>query len=244
MAQYGKDETGLRRIWPFEVGAIDLAGLRADREQIWAEAVKLYDDGVSWWVDGNRVVIDPEETPKLAPYFSAPVTERALFDRQAEDRMQIDAWQYPIAEWWSQNNGLPYVTTSDVLTDALKIERSRWTKPEQMRVAAILVRMGFTHGKAGKRNARMRVFFPPSEEKQMLCQAPAKPSWKVTMICPSDHARSELMLRIGVCGRPVCEVVLQVGHGEARKQRLRTTGRPASRARRYAYTPVHTRGLR
>lgn len=165
MAQYGKDETGLRRIWPFEVGAIDLAGLRADREQIWAEAVKLYDDGVSWWVDGNRVVIDPEETPKLAPYFSAPVTERALFDRQAEDRMQIDAWQYPIAEWWSQNNGLPYVTTSDVLTDALKIERSRWTKPEQMRVAAILVRMGFTHGKAGKRNARMRVFFPPSEEK-------------------------------------------------------------------------------
>ena len=143
----------------------DLAGLRADREQIWAEAVKLYDDGVSWWVDGNRVVIDPEETPKLAPYFSAPVTERALFDRQAEDRMQIDAWQYPIAEWWSQNNGLPYVTTSDVLTDALNIERSRWTKPEQMRVAAILVRMGFTNGKAGKRNARMRVFFPPSEEK-------------------------------------------------------------------------------
>ena len=37
------------------------------------------------------------------------------------------------------------------------------------------------------------------------------------MICPSDHARSELMLRIGVCGRPVCEVVLQVGHGRGPK---------------------------
>lgn len=161
MSEYGKDETGLRRIWPFEVGAIDLDALRKDRAQLWAEAVKCYDDGVSWWVDARKRVIDPESSTAMASMFAEPLTERDIFDRQAEERMQIDAWQYPIMEWWRLNNGLPYTTTADVLADALKIEKSRWTKAEQMRVAAIMKRLGFTAGKAGPRNARFRAYFPP-----------------------------------------------------------------------------------
>jgi putative DNA primase/helicase len=165
MSEYGKDDTGLRRIWPFEVGDIDLDALRKDREQLWAEAVKCYDEGVSWWVDGRKRVIDPENTPALAALFAEPVTERDLFDRQAQERMQIDAWQYPIQEWLRTNNGLEYTTTAELLGEALKIEKSRWTKPEQMRVAAIIKRLGFTPGKAGPRNARFRAFYPPLKAK-------------------------------------------------------------------------------
>jgi putative DNA primase/helicase len=158
MAQYGKDETGLRRIWPFAVGSIDLAAIKRDREQLWAEAVKLFDAGVSWWVDGNKRVIDPETNPAYADLFDAPITERDLFSRQAEDRMQVDAWLYPIVDWLEQNNGAPHITTAEVLGGALNIDRARWSKSEQMRVSAILKRLGYEHRKVGPRTARVWAF--------------------------------------------------------------------------------------
>jgi len=161
MDEYGKDETGMRRIWPFFVGLINILALKADREQLWAEAVHYYDAGVPWWVDANKLVIDPENNPTYAELFKKSVTERELFDRQAEERMQIDAWMYPIAEWWAANNNLPHVTTALVLSDALKLEKARWTKPEQMRVAAILKRLGFQRRKVGSRTARVWGYIPP-----------------------------------------------------------------------------------
>ena len=169
MDEYGKDETGMRRIWPFAVGFIDVAGLKADRDQLWAEAVHLFDQGVPWWVDGNKVVLDPEEMPSLVPYFTEPVTERELFDRQAEDRMQIDAWMYPILEWWGQNNGLPYVTTAQIMEGALKLEKERWSKPEQMRVGAILKRLGFVRRKVGPRTARFWGYVPKDLANAVPC---------------------------------------------------------------------------
>ena len=49
---WGKDETGGRRFWPCRCdGEIDLAGIEAVRDQLWAEAVALYNAEktvVSW----------------------------------------------------------------------------------------------------------------------------------------------------------------------------------------------------
>lgn len=161
MDEYGKDESGMRRIWPFFVGFINIALLKADREQLWAEAVHHYDQGVTWWVDGDKIIFDPEHNPAHAELFDKAITERELFDRQAEDRMQIDAWLYPINEWWSANNNLPHVTTAQIMGEALKLEKARWTKPEQMRVAAILKRLGFVRHKVGPRTARVWGYIPP-----------------------------------------------------------------------------------
>jgi len=47
---FSKDTTGARRFWPVHVGAIDLAGIRARRDQLWAEAVHCYKAGENWLI--------------------------------------------------------------------------------------------------------------------------------------------------------------------------------------------------
>jgi len=45
------DATGSRRFWVREVvRQVDLDAIRRDRDQLWAEAVHLFDDGVQWWL--------------------------------------------------------------------------------------------------------------------------------------------------------------------------------------------------
>ena len=45
-----KDPTGERRYWVRAIGDIDLEGLRRDRDQLWAEAVCLYESGYQWYL--------------------------------------------------------------------------------------------------------------------------------------------------------------------------------------------------
>jgi putative DNA primase/helicase len=49
---YLRDKTGNRRFWPVKCGSkFDTKALKADREQIWAEAVARYKEGDIWWID-------------------------------------------------------------------------------------------------------------------------------------------------------------------------------------------------
>lgn len=48
---YLKDPTGARRFWPVKVmHEIDIARLKADAPQLWAEAVHLFKQGATWWL--------------------------------------------------------------------------------------------------------------------------------------------------------------------------------------------------
>ncbi|KAB2897333.1 MAG: hypothetical protein F9K40_13050, partial [Kofleriaceae bacterium] len=50
-AAYLKDPTGARRFWPIKVGVFDLARLRRDRDQLWAEAAHVEASGASIRLD-------------------------------------------------------------------------------------------------------------------------------------------------------------------------------------------------
>jgi predicted P-loop ATPase len=122
---YLRDETGGRRFWPIKTGAIDLAGLVRDRNQLFAEAVHLYRSGYRWWPDRAF------ERQHIAPVQAS--------------RLEIDAWEEPISTFLTDQTLIkpsPRVTTLQV-AQALNIATERLGKREQMRIAAIMRRRGW-----------------------------------------------------------------------------------------------------
>jgi predicted P-loop ATPase len=78
---YLKDDTGNRRFWPVPCGAsINLKLLEQERDQLWAEAVDLYNRGERWWVSN--------EENELLHHFE--IKQRSRRERgQLEDKLTI-----------------------------------------------------------------------------------------------------------------------------------------------------------
>jgi predicted P-loop ATPase len=68
---YLSDPTGNRRFWPFKAKCVDVAALKNDRAQLWAEAVYFYKQGL-------YIGPTPEET--------------ALAETQQRKRLAVDTW--------------------------------------------------------------------------------------------------------------------------------------------------------
>lgn len=134
---YLKDPTGNRRYWPVRCGAVRLDDIRANREQLWAEAVALYRQGVGWWVTADC---------------------EGLFEAEQSKRMELDSWHDVIAEWQhdrtqhkpGRDQDMRYGgahwkhwTIKDIMINALDIEANRQTKQDQRRVKTVLEELGW-----------------------------------------------------------------------------------------------------
>lgn len=120
--EYLKDATGNRRYWPVACTKVELEKLREIRDQLWAEAVFCYLAGELWWVN-------PEDA--------------ALFSEEQDERFVVDEWEGPILGWLEESQIGETTTGCDVLAQALKLDFGHWGKPEQMRVGAIMHRLGW-----------------------------------------------------------------------------------------------------
>ena len=135
--EYLRDHTGGRRFLPVRVlddASMDVAAVTAARDQLWAEAVHLFDSGVEWW----RLPDDIEE--------------------EQEARFTEDSWEGRTARWLAGvapgEHAYPlglvgryrqWVTTDEVLVHAIGVDAARHGRPEQMRVAHIMKRLGWRH---------------------------------------------------------------------------------------------------
>jgi putative DNA primase/helicase len=132
--EYLEDPTGNRRIWPVHCdGPVDLAGLQRDREQLWAEAVALYQAATPWW-PGQELV----ELCK---------PEQAL-------RTCEDPWTGPILKWIrkptqdSPQGSCSFdisggIAVADVLVHAVNKHLGMCTLGDEIRVGRILQQLKY-----------------------------------------------------------------------------------------------------
>jgi predicted P-loop ATPase len=151
-----KDPTGNRRFAPFWATEIDLAGLRADRDQLMAEAYQLYKSATPWWPVGE---------------------EEELFKAEQEDRFNEDAWTDPIVEFVGEvrqgmSEGNTYWETGfTVMEVARRLGFCEWKEVNGQvhgRIVSVLEHIGCTRrtGATGKPivGSKGKTWLPPSEE--------------------------------------------------------------------------------
>jgi predicted P-loop ATPase len=146
--RYLLDATGNRRYWPVKTGFLDIEAIRADRAQLWAEALRAYDHGEPWY----------------------------LTDKAVEASAQVEQQARHISDDWSAvidaKTRIPQVdliedgiSTYTILTDWIHMAPERVERRHSQRIAALLHERGWTRRRVrfGK-VLEWRYFAPSGEE--------------------------------------------------------------------------------
>jgi predicted P-loop ATPase len=158
--EYLPDETGNRRWWPLICTGVDLEQLDIDRDQLFGEAVALYEAGAPWWLD----------TLELTELAAAEQDQRYVPD--AWDPLIRDYLDNPTEEHWDSTINqkivlkLPpfdSITVGEILELVLKLKPGEWRQPEQNRVARSLRALKWARRQKGPRGDREWRYFRPEE---------------------------------------------------------------------------------
>jgi predicted P-loop ATPase len=118
---YLKDETGGRRFWPIKCGKIDLAAIKRDKDQLWAEALHLFRKGHKWWLTDADVI--------------------RLAKQEQSDRFATDPWHDVIAIFLETKSD---TSVGEILAEAIGMtERAKWSRGDEIRVGSCLTAMGW-----------------------------------------------------------------------------------------------------
>lgn len=186
--QYLKDSTGARRFWPVWVERIDLEGLTAARDQLWAEAVRAYDAGEPWHFVDDEVLRQAE-------------AEQAA-------RFSVDPWEDPVRTYLERpGRSETGVTTADLLGTALGIEAGRRTRADEMRVGSVLRRLGWA-----RRRARIQgeprlayLFFPKEGSRRVVGTSRGAAKTGVVPSVPSSMEETNKTIQEPLWDEPASE---------------------------------------
>lgn len=151
--EWNKDPTGGRRFWPVEAGDIDLDGLRGARDQLFAEALVLFDQGERFYPSGDeqRRIFDPEQLKR----------------QQAESLVDaLHDWVF--ARFDPSNKPKPF-SIAQAAMDGLDLDAGKLTRDMQTRIGIALRKLGC--GRIEKRNGSTRYWYTPPERADGTQQA-------------------------------------------------------------------------
>lgn len=135
--EYLKDPTGARRYWPVKTTTIDLESLTRDRDQLFAEAVHLYNAGEKWYEM-------PESTTEVQ-----------------EARRIHDSWEQMIGRYVV---GKKEVTVDEVLCDGLKFDMADTGPREARRACNVLRNLGFENRVVKRFGRSARIWVKPEKK--------------------------------------------------------------------------------
>lgn len=141
-AGYLADATGSRRFWTVTVrGNVDIDVVRADRDQLWAEARVAYEKGESWWL--NKA-------------------EDAERDEQAREHTISDSWGEMIDRWLCDRPAVT-PTAAQLLQEAVRLEPSQMHPSALTRVGIVMQSLGWCRVREGT-GKRQWVYRRPASE--------------------------------------------------------------------------------
>lgn len=143
--EYLKDPTGNRRYWPVHTGEINIDALKENREQLWAEAVRLYKEGI---------------------YIGPTKEEMEMMNKAAKKRLEADPWEDDVANALDDLRYKSFIKTVDVL-EQIGIPRKERDKRCQNRVSKILRGLGWENVVERHDGKSIRVWRKADEEDQI-----------------------------------------------------------------------------
>lgn len=168
--EYLKDPTGNRRFWPVPVlGKVDTSSLERHRDQLWAEALALFEAGAPWWLESEEL------------------TSLARVEQSA--REQVHPWEEHVARWLAERLGLAEgehgawgagncgrcvccvgVTTTALLGGAMGLAKDKQDRTGENTAGAILRGLGWVKSANPVRQdgSRVRPYFPPGHRDNPL----------------------------------------------------------------------------
>lgn len=124
-ATFLNDPTGARRFWPVTVsGRIKTQEIRAERDQLWAEALSIFNSNERWWLELNE--------------------EDMLLEAQHQYQT-ADPWAEVLRKWCAEptNRSGNGWTSEHLLSEALHVPFERQQKYQVSRVGNVMRAIGF-----------------------------------------------------------------------------------------------------
>lgn len=139
--EWNKDPTGGRRFWPVAVAQqVHIEGLKEVREQLFAEALVLFEAGERYWPDFDE--------------------QRDIFDPEQLKREQQDSLIDALHDWVYRQTSDFSIATAAI--DGLKLDASKLTRDLQTRIGISLRKLGCA--KVEKRNGMIRYWYKPPQK--------------------------------------------------------------------------------
>lgn len=149
------DETGNRRWLPLKVGQVDVAAIKRDRLQLWAEGRELF----------ATLGVDFHEAEQLSGVVHA-------------EHMMHDSWETVVRNWLDETDVLTgesmrtrdFLPTHEILSKALNFEPKSIKRFDEMRIGNVMRALGYRKDRKIVRGRRESGFMPDLPD---LCQTSA-----------------------------------------------------------------------